>query len=164
MNWADWSIVAILGMSVLISIVRGFVREAMSLAVWVVAFIVAMLFHDHLAVWYSDLIETPSVRYMAAWLTLFVAVLLVGGLVNYLLGKLVEATGLTGTDRLLGMVFGAARGLVVVMAVLILLPGIIPVDRDPWWQESTLIPVFLGFETWARDLAALVTDFFSELF
>lgn len=164
MNWADWSILAILGVSVVISVVRGFVREAMSLAVWVAAFVLAMLFHEKLAVWYTNLISTPSIRYMAAWITLFIAVLLVGGLVNYLLGKLVQATGLSGTDRLLGMLFGAVRGLIIVMAILILLPSIVPVEKDLWWHESRLIPRFLEFESWARDVATQVTGFFTELF
>lgn len=164
MNWADWSILAILGTSVLISLIRGFIREAMSLAIWVAAFIVAMLFHEKLAVWYSDLIETVSLRFMAAWVTLFFAVLLVGAVVNYLLGKLVQATGLSGTDRLLGMIFGAARGLVIVMAVLIILPSLLPVKEDIWWHESQMIPYFLEFESWARDIASQVTGFFKSFF
>jgi membrane protein required for colicin V production len=164
MNWADWAILAILGVSVAISLMRGFVREAMSLAVWLAAFIVAMVFHQQLGLWLTDLIEAPSLRLMAAWLILFVAVLLVGGLVNYLLGQLVDATGLSGTDRLLGMIFGGVRGVVVVTVLLIVLPGILPVEQDRWWNESLLIPWFQRFEDEVRQMGVVLADFFQSLF
>ncbi len=164
MNWADWAIIAVLGVSVLISVIRGFVREAMSLVVWAAALAVAMFFYQHLALWLVDVIDTPSLRFVVAWLVLFIAVLIVGGMVNYLLGQMIRATGLSGTDRLLGVIFGGARGAIVVLVVLIVLPGILPVDEDPWWRESLLVPEFLRFEGWARDTAITVTQFFRELF
>src|SRR5690554_7931116 len=109
MNWADWCIVGVLCVSCLISIKRGFVKEAMSLAVWVVAFIIASVFDDRLAFLLTDLIPTPSLRAMTAFAILFVATLLVGAMVNYLIGELVRITGLSGTDRLFGMVFEIGR-------------------------------------------------------
>jgi membrane protein required for colicin V production len=164
MTWADWAIVGVLVLSALISIKRGFVKEALSLATWVAAVIIAIIFADRLAVLLEDYIATPSVREMAAFALLFVATLLVGAMVSYLIGALVRVTGLTGTDRLLGMLFGLARGFVIVMALLIFLPGIIPVDQDPWWQESNLIVRFLEFENWARSTTSQVVKFFSDLF
>ena len=164
MNWADWAIVAILSISVLISLIRGFVKEAMSLVVWISAVLVAMLFYQRLAPWLVDLISTPSLRLLVAWLILFVGVLIIGGLINYLLGKLVLATGLSGTDRLLGVIFGAGRGVVVVLIALILAPNVLPVDQDLWWHESLLIPEFLRFEGWARETAATISDLVSEFF
>lgn len=164
MNWADWAILGILLVSSLISIKRGFVKEALSLATWVLAFVVAMLFGERLAVLLTNLIETPSVREMTAFVILFAATLIVGAMVNYLIGELVRMTGLSGTDRLFGMIFGLARGLVVVMAMLILLPSLVPLDQDSWWHESVLIPHFLSFEHWARNLAAQTTQFFFQWF
>lgn len=164
MNWADWAIVGILVLSALISIKRGFVKEALSLATWVAAVIVAMIFGERLAVLLIDHIATPSVRELVAFAILFIATLLVGAMVSYLIGALVRITGLSGTDRLLGMLFGLARGFVVVMALLIFLPGIIPVDQDSWWHESRLIVHFLEFETWARSLAGQAVQVFSDLF
>lgn len=160
MNWADWAIVAVIAVSTLIGIWRGFVREALSLAVWVVAFIVAMVFYSALAPWFERWVDTPSIQLLAAWVTLFVGTLLLGGLVNFLLVTLVHATGLGGTDRFLGMLFGFARGLLVVLAILIVLPGVIPVTRDDWWLESALIPHFLAFDNQARELADTVLAFF----
>jgi hypothetical protein len=78
MTWADWTIVGVLVLSALISIKRGFVKEALSLATWVAAVIIAIIFADRLAVLLEDHIATPSVREMAAFALLFVATLLVG--------------------------------------------------------------------------------------
>jgi membrane protein required for colicin V production len=164
MNWADWAIVSILVLSALISIKRGFVKEALSLATWVAAVIVAIVFGERLAVLLVDHIATPSVRELVAFAVLFIATLLVGAMVNYLLGALVRVTGLSGTDRLLGMLFGLARGFVIVMALLIFLPGIIPVNKDLWWQESLLIPDFMAFETWARSATSQTVQFFTGFF
>lgn len=164
MNWADWVIVGIVGVSSLISIKRGFVKEALSLAIWVAAFVVAMLFSERLALLLADTIETPSVREVVAFIALFAATLVVGALVNHLIGELVRVTGLSGTDRLFGMVFGMARGLVVIMALVIFLPMLVPVREDPWWLESALIPHFLSFEGWARETAAAIAEYFMALF
>lgn len=164
MIWADWAIIGILVLSALISIKRGFVKEALSLATWVAAVIIAIIFADRLAVLLEDHIATPSVRELAAFALLFIVSLLVGALVSYLIGALIRVTGLTGTDRLLGMLFGLARGFVIVMAILIFLPGIIPIDQDPWWHESKLIGHFLQFESWARTTTSQTVQIFSELF
>ena len=164
MNWADWTILAILGVSCLISLKRGFIKEALSLVVWVLAFIVAVTFRDQLASLLVDNIATPSVRQMVAFTILFVATLIVGAMVNYLIGELVRMTGLSGTDRLLGMIFGLARGVIIVMAILLLLPPVIPIDQDPWWKQSLLIPHFLQFESWARQLSAQLADLVLQFF
>ncbi len=164
MNWADWAIIGVILLSVLIGAYRGFLREALSVTIWIAAAIVASVFDSRLAVWLVDLIATPSLRMLAAWAILFIAVLLVGGLVNFLLGRLVVATGLTGTDRFLGVLFGVARGCIIIMVILILLPGILPVDQDNWWHDSVLIPRFLSFEDWARQSGAAVADFFKQFF
>ncbi|WP_297187239.1 CvpA family protein [uncultured Porticoccus sp.] len=163
MNWADWAIIAVLGFSVLISAVRGFIKEALSLVIWLAAAIIASIFHDELALWLVDLISTPSLRMLTAWITLFIVVLIIGGICSYLLGKLVEATGLTGTDRLLGVLFGLTRGLIIIMVVLLVLTEILPVTEDLWWQESRLISFFMQFENFAREAGAAVLGFLKNL-
>lgn len=159
MNWADWTIVGIVVVSCLIGLKRGFVKEALSLACWAAAFVVAVTFRAPLSALLVEAISTPSVREMAAFGILFVATLIVGALVNYLIGELVRITGLSGTDRLFGMVFGAARGAIVVMAILLLVPAVVPIDQDPWWQQSNLIPSFLTMEDWARRATDQVISF-----
>jgi len=150
---ADTGIVLIVAISGLISLTRGFVKEAMSLVIWVAAFVVAMTFSDAASVLLVNFIELASLRQLAAWGGLFVGTLLVGAMVNFLLGKIVTSTGLGGTDRTLGLVFGVSRGLLVVLALVIAMPKAIPLEQDPWWQESRLIPIFQNFEGWGREAA-----------
>ena len=164
MNWADWAIIAIVAISALISVVRGFVREALSLAIWVAALVVAMHFHHALAQQFTNLIDTPSLQLITAWITLFIATLIAGMLLTYLIGQLVKATGLSGTDRLIGMLFGVARGLILVLVVLVLLPKAVPVNEDPWWRQSALIAHFLEFEHWAAEMGATIYESGRQLF
>ena len=164
MIWVDWLILGVIGISAIISAVRGFIKEALSLLIWIVAVVVAGIFYEDFAPYLVHLIETPSLRAAAAWLTLFVLVLIFGALVNYMLGKMVEVTGLSGTDRFFGAVFGVIRGLILIMVILIFLPDILPVDQDPWWNQSVLIPQFLRFEEWATDAGLTVIEFFKSLF
>lgn len=156
-NGADWAIVVVVVLSALISIARGFVREALSLLVWVVAFVVAFFFSERLAPLLGNLVELPSLRYLAAFAILFVCTLIVGSVVNFLVVQLVRMTGLSAIDRLLGMMFGVCRGVLIALLILIFLPKIIPVDQDPWWQQSRLIPRVLVLENWSRETAATLT-------
>ena len=149
-NWVDALILGILVISSLISLSRGFIKEALSLVTWVVAGIVAWMFGGSLAHHFEAYLDTPSVRVIAACAILFIVTLLIGALVNFLLAQLVRATGLTGTDRLLGMVFGGARGLLLVVIIVGLL-SLAPVQNDSWWQQSTLIPHFLLIADWSKN-------------
>ena len=164
MNWADWTILAILTISGLISLKRGFVREALSLLTWAVAVGVAVIFHSQLAQLLGDSIQTPSLRNAVAFGLLFICTLIVGALVNYLLGELVRMTGLTGTDRLFGVMFGVLRGMIVVMLAIIFIPEVLPVAQDPWWQESVLIPHFVSLEDWSRQVTGELSDSVMQLF
>ena len=164
MIWVDWTIIAIIGVSSLISLKRGFVREAMSLASWVIAFFVAVAFHERLAALFNSQIESISLRQLIAFAILFVVTLLVCGLINMLVAELVKATGLSGTDRLLGMVFGMARGAVVVLAIVILVPMILPVNQESWWHESQIIPHLLLLEDWSRQTFSQLVNWAQELF
>ena len=151
MAWLDIAIVAIILLSAIISLARGFVREAFSLAIWVLAFWVSWSFFRDLEVPLRDWIGSPTARLGIAFALLMVATLIVGGLVNYLIIQLVERTGMTGTDRLIGSVFGFARGILLV-AVLVLLAGLTPLPREGWWLESSLVGYFEELAFWLRDL------------
>jgi membrane protein required for colicin V production len=156
-NGADWAIIVVVVLSVLISLVRGFVKEALSLLVWIVAFAVAFFFSERLAPMLGNLVELPSLRYLAAFAILFVCTLIVGSIVNFLIVQLVRMTGLSAIDRLLGMMFGVCRGVLIALLILIFLPKIIPVEQDPWWQQSRLIPRVLVLENWSRETATAIT-------
>lgn len=161
MNWADWIILALIAVSTLIGLSRGFIREVLSLLTWVAAFAVAMMFRQQLAPLLSNLVETPALQELAAFAMLFIATLLAGAGLNILLSSFVSATGLSGTDRVLGMVFGLLRGSIVVLVLLIFAPVLLPVTESSWWWESKLIPSFLNFEDHARDLALELKLFFA---
>lgn len=136
----DWVIIAILGISMLMSIRRGFVKEALSLATWIAAVVVARLFAGHLSVLLEGQIETASLRLGASYLILFVGTLVVGGVVNFVMGEFVKLTGLTSTDRFLGLFFGLARGSLVVLLVVAALHYLAPVKEDEWYKQSLLVP------------------------
>lgn len=97
----------------------------------------------------EDWIDTPPIRDVSAFAILFVGTVLVGGLVNFLAGQLVAKTGLTATDRALGVLFGIARGIVIV-AVLVLLAGLTALPQEPWWQEGLLLGHFQDMALWLR--------------
>jgi membrane protein required for colicin V production len=151
MAWLDILIIGIVALSTLISLARGFVREAFSLAIWVLAFWVSWSFFRDLEVPLRTWIGSPTARLGIAFAVLMIVTLTVGGLVNYLIIQLVERTGMSGTDRLIGMVFGAARGILLV-AVLVLLAGLTPLPSEGWWFESSLVGYFQELAYWLRDL------------
>jgi len=138
MNWADYAILVLIGISALISISRGFISEALSLFGWILAFWLALTFMDALAAQLTPWISVPSMRIGIGFISLLVITLLLTAMVNRLVSQLVVKTGLSGTDRMLGIVFGIVRGGFVV-AICVLLAGLTPLPRDPWWQESLLI-------------------------
>lgn len=150
MNWVDYLIIAIIVISSGIGIVRGFVKEVLSLVSWAIAVWVAMTFYAQTAEMLTDYIATPSIRTFAAFLGLFIVTLIIGALINYLISKLVEKTGLSGTDRMLGIVFGLLRGAAIVI-LLILLGRTTPMPSDPWWQASSLLGHFEPYAKWAHD-------------
>ena len=132
---------ASIAFSIIVSLLRGFVREVMSLASWVVAFIVASQFYPYLATYLTQ-IESDYVRNGTAIGILFVLTLIVGGIVNYVISQLVDKTGLTGTDRVLGAAFGLIRGALIVAAILFFLDTFTNFEQTDWWKESKLIPHF----------------------
>jgi membrane protein required for colicin V production len=148
MTWPDYAILAVIVLSTGVGALRGFIKEVFALLVWAAAFLVAYHFAGDVAALMENSVTLPSARTAMGFTGLFVAVLLVGGLLNYLLGRLVESTGLSGTDRLLGAVFGAARGLALVLTIL-LVAGLTPIPADPWWQQSRTIARLMPLVDWA---------------
>ncbi len=147
MNWLDYAIIAVIALSTIISLVRGFVKEAISLVVWFAALFIASQFYADLAVYFTQ-INDELVRNGAAIAALFVATLILGALVNHVVSQLVEATGLSGTDRALGAVFGGLRGILIVSALLFFLDTFTPSASSTWWEESVLVPEFAVIIEW----------------
>jgi membrane protein required for colicin V production len=150
--WVDYLIIGIISISGLISLARGFVRESLSLAAWILALWVALRFSPQAAELFADSISvSPSLRLAIAFFLLLLGTLLLAAIANSLLSRLVQTTGLTGTDRILGAIFGIARG-VAIVTILILLAGMTPMPQDSWWQNSVLLGYFQGLALWVRSL------------
>ena len=147
MHWIDIAILMIIAISALISLVRGFIREALSLAGWIVAIWVALNFSSNLADLFGIYISVPSLRIIIAFTALFVTTLLLAALVNHLMVQLIKKTGLSGTDRMIGIIFGAMRGGVVV-GILVLLASLTTFPQDPSWKESRLVGHFQKLAVW----------------
>jgi len=145
----DWVILAVLAVSSLIRLKRRFVKDALSLASWIAAFIIARLFSGNLATLLAGVVETNSVRWILAFVILFAGTVTIGAMINHLLVEMVRMTGLGGTDRVFGMVFGLIRGLVVLVAIVYGLQFTL-VPQDAWWQDSVFIPHLTTLADWAR--------------
>jgi membrane protein required for colicin V production len=150
-NWVDYSIVALVFLSALISLMRGFVREALALVTWVVAFWVALHYAALLAEtpFLNNYLHSNSLRLAAAFMILLLSTLIIGALVNFLCARLVTATGLSGTDRTVGIAFGAARG-VLLVSVILLAAQMMNLSHTAWWQHSRLIPQMQGIMAWLK--------------
>ena len=150
MIWVDYVIIGIIAVSAVISLFRGFVKEAFSLVVWIAAFWLSWMFFRDLSDYLIQWISLPSARLGVSFASIMIAVLIVGGIINFLLSQLVEHTGLSGTDRMLGIFFGIGRGAVIV-AIIILLAGLTAMPQDPWWNNSLLIVYFQEISLWLKE-------------
>lgn len=161
MGIADLFILGIIAVSAVISLWRGFVREAFSLVTWAAAFIIARLFSPKIDILLSKTIDMPSLRMAVAFLLLFIGVLIVGALISKFIQLLVKATGLSGTDRMLGMVFGALRGVLIITVLIALFRPMI--EEDAWWQDSYLAPHFVSLEGWTKETGKQVLQYLWQL-
>lgn len=148
----DYVILAVVAVSALIGLIRGFLREAISLATWIVAVWVVHVYAGDVAGYFASKVESPVVRLMIAGAILFIVVLLLGAALGYLASVLVKSTGLSGTDRLLGMVFGALRGVILLALLLVVAVALLPVTEESWWSGSQFIPYIEQAVVWLRDL------------
>ena len=136
MTWFDYAVFAIVGLSVLLAVLRGVVREIAALAGWAAALILSGLFAQQLAQWLPAALS-PMLRAVIAYLVIFLGVLLLSGLVGVLLAKLFRAAGLGFTDRAVGALFGLVRGALIVF-VAVMLAGLTSLPREPFWREAAL--------------------------
>ena len=160
MAWVDLVIIGIIVLSALISLIRGFVKESISLVTWVVAGLIALRYYGPMADLLEPFINSVTLRQWVGGGILFVATLIVGAIVNFIVSQLVSKTGLSGTDKTLGIIFGGARGVLIVTMV-VLLAGLTPMPEASWWQDSVMIEFFQQLAEWVRGVipADAVGDF-----
>jgi membrane protein required for colicin V production len=135
----DYAVLIIIGSSVLVSVIRGFTREALSLLGWVIAFFAANALSGIVAEWFAPLIRDGSMRVLAAFVAVFVVTLILTSLGAIVVSRLLKNAGLGLEDRLLGGFFGFARGLLIVL-VLVLVSGLTALPRQPAWSDAMLSP------------------------
>lgn len=159
--WVDYAILGIIAVSAVIGLFRGFFKEAFSLVTWLVAIWLAIRFSQPFSFFFNEYIDVPSVRVAAAFVCLLIVTLILGAMLSFLMSQLIDKTGMTGTDRFVGLLFGIARGMVVI-SILVLLAGLTPLPQDPWWSASALIGPFQELSIWLRtQIPAGIAEYFS---
>ncbi len=149
MSWLDLVIFAVILLSALISLIRGFVKESISLVTWIVAGVVAFRYFLPMAGLLEPFVESATIRMMAGGGILFVITLIVGAIINFIASQLVSKTGLSGTDKALGVVFGGARG-VLIVTMLVLLFSLTPAPTTQIWQDSATLDFFQQMAEWIK--------------
>jgi len=151
MSVVDIVIIAIVLISLLIGLFRGFIREVLSLLSWVVSLWIAYTYATLGAVYLEPYIDQPPLRVVAAFAGIFIVALILISIVSYLVYRLLSITGISGVDRSLGTLFGVVRGIVIV-AVFILGAAFMDFTSQPWWQDSLLVNYFLPVSEFIRSL------------
>ena len=146
-NWVDIAILVMIGLSMLTGLIRGFVKELIALGIWVLAFWLAFHYTASTEIWLQAYIKDSSTRKIIGFVIIVFATLISGGIVNGALGFILKRSGLSGTDRLLGMAFGFVRGVFVVSLMLVIL-NLTPIPHDEYFSTSTLYPRFDPLINW----------------
>ncbi len=158
-TWLDYALLAIIGISALYSIFRGFVREMLSLLGWVMSFWVAIKFAPLFAAQFEGVISTPGVRFIVAFILLLLAVLVVAAVFSHVVARLVRMGGFGGMDRLIGVGFGLARGMVIA-SLLLMVARVSPLAAKPVWEQSMSVAFFEQAYNWVGK--RLPADFAAE--
>lgn len=137
----DLLILLVIGISIVVSAIRGFFKEAVSLITWLAAVLITLMFTSRFAsLLPRDTIESPQARYAISALVLFFGTMILGSLINYLFQKILNSSNQGKLDLVLGIGFGAGRGIVIV-TILVLMANLIPTfKQENWWRESAFIP------------------------
>lgn len=148
----DWGILVVLFCSIVLSLWRGFAREAVSLAGWVAAFVFANMFVAELAGVLMRWIDNVTGSYIAAYALLFVGTLVLAGIVARLSAQVVRVSGLSLLDRILGTVFGLARGIIIIVVAVYVIQHLLPPQDLQFLQRSQLMPYVDMLVQWVQML------------
>ena len=146
-HWIDYVIIAVIGLSVITGLFRGFVKELIALCVWILAIWLAFTYSPILDPFLKSYVHDKTARTVVAFVAILLATIIVGGLFNALLSFILRRSGLSGTDRLLGMGFGFVRG-VFIVALLMLVVKITTSSGQEYTSQSYLYAKFDPLVNW----------------
>ncbi len=150
MNTLDITMIALVAFSMIIGVVRGFVKEALSLTTWVASSVMAAVYFQQVGDTYLSGIQMVMIRYLLAGVLLSLGTLIIGGIVNYFISNLIKKTGFRLPDRIIGAVFGCARGIfVLIIGVLVALS--FSKLQTASWHSSVFVPMLVPAATWVKE-------------
>ncbi|MEM9171245.1 MAG: CvpA family protein [Pseudomonadota bacterium] len=161
MTLLDFVFIGILVASMIVGVFRGFIKEAISVGSLLIAFWAAFHFApvggDVLTEW----VGSPALRTWLARILIFMIVLMLGGLVGWLISRFANQVGMSGMDRLFGLVFGFARG-AIISGLIVIAGPYVDLDKDDWWQQSVLKPYVQSVADAIAVLAPKAMDYVRE--
>ncbi len=157
--WIDLAIVAIIGLSVFTGLIRGFVKELISLVVWILAFWVAYNYSPGLEPFLQKYIQDLTVRKVSAFIIVLIGTLIAGGIFNAILSFILKRSGLSGTDRILGMGFGFIRGVFIVALIMV----VIKMTSLPYQEYAKESKLYSKFDPLVNWLSASMPDFIDKV-
>lgn len=158
-DWVDLAIIVIIGLSIITGLVRGFVKELIALSVWILAIWLAFNYSQALDPWLQKYIQDNTARHVTGFILILVATLIIGGIANALISFLLKSTGLSGTDRVLGMGFGFVRGVFIVALIMV----VIKMTSLPYQQYSNNSLLYAKFDPVVNWLYGLMPNFIKQV-
>jgi membrane protein required for colicin V production len=149
MDAVDWILLALLGVSMLLGMWRGLVREVISLAGWIAGFWIAQEWAPQAGAWLPLQGASEVLRYLAGFVTVFLVVLITSVVLGWVVSKLVSAVGLGVVDRLLGGVFGGLRGVMLLLTLAVVV-SLTPMHTAPWWTGSPVARSLVDGLQWLK--------------
>ncbi len=147
LHWVDYAIIGVIALSALTGLFRGFIKEIVALGVWVVAGWMAFAYAKPVATWLGTYVQDKSVRVILAYVVIIVGTIIIGGLLNTMLSFIMHHSGLTGTDRLLGVGFGTIRGIFVVALIMVVI-RLSAFPEEDYRKNSVLYNYFTPGVNW----------------
>ncbi|MXP50868.1 CvpA family protein [Pantoea sp. SoEX] len=142
MTWIDYTIITVISFSIIISIFRGFISEALSLVTWICAFFISNHSHEYIMTWLPFFSSNNLIKKIIAIMLPFFITMIVGALLNNLIRILVVKNGLSATDKILGICFGTIRGILIIALIIFFLNIFTDISKNVDWKKSQLIPHF----------------------